>query len=78
VSLVVACYTCVHPRNSRQVVQWRQNCADCAQLCVDKHLAEFPDHRVELTGFVSETPFGAATEIRRLFGVRDLYPKETA
>lgn len=69
-SLTVSCDDCVHPTNSRQIVQWRQNCSDCADLCVANHLAEFPAHRVRISGFVSDAPFSTPKQISRLFGDR--------
>lgn len=73
-SLTVTCQDCRNPNNPRLIVQWRQgNCSDCANECVARHLAEFPEHRVELSGSVSDTPFGvgdSAANIRRLFGRR--------
>lgn len=69
-SLTVSCLTCRDPDRPRRIVSWAQNCRACADLCVANHLAEFPDHRVELTGFEASarTPFGAESNIRRLFG----------
>lgn len=69
-SLVVTCLTCIHPVNPRQIVQFRQNCRDCADLCVQSHLAEYPTHNLEITGFISDSPFGPSESIRRLFGRR--------
>jgi hypothetical protein len=69
VSLVVTCLTCRDPDRPRRIVQWPQNCQDCADDFVAKHLLEFPDHHVEVTGSISKTPFGdVPQQIRQLFG----------
>lgn len=72
-SLTVICHDCPHPRDPRLLTQYRQNCLECAEDCVQRHLEAFPGHSVELTGWVPDTrkPFGPAGEnIRRLFGGR--------
>lgn len=70
-SLTVTCRDCRIPDRPRLIVQWRQNCSDCARDLISRHLLEFPDHRVELTGSVSATPFGGAgRNTSRLFGRR--------
>lgn len=65
--LTVSCRDCVHPVNKRQIVQWRENCRECCDDLIARHLAEFPDHRLELSGRISSTPFGVSKSVRGLF-----------
>lgn len=68
-SLTVTCTSCRDPEQPRRVVQWRQgNCSECADSCVARHLEEFPDHRVELSGSISDAPFAVPVRVERLFG----------
>jgi hypothetical protein len=57
-TLTVSCLTCRDEREPRRIVSWRQSCRDCADLCVQSHLAEHPTHKLEITGHISQTPFG--------------------
>jgi hypothetical protein len=70
VSLTVSCLSCRDDANPRRIVSWAQSCQDCADLCVANHLADFPEHQVEVTGRASDTrtPPGASRQVLRLFG----------
>jgi hypothetical protein len=68
-SITVTCLTCRDPEQPRKIIQWRQTCSDCCDEFVERHLAEHPDHHVEVSGSISTTPFGdAPKQIRQLFG----------
>ena len=74
-SLTVSCRDCVHPTNKRQIVQWRWgNCSDCCTDFISRHLLEHPEHRLEVTGTVCDTPFGdvrsVPERVSRLLGDR--------
>jgi hypothetical protein len=69
VSITVTCLTCRDPEQPRKIIQWRQTCQDCCDEFVERHLAEHPDHHIEVSGSISTTPFGdAPKQIRQLFG----------
>jgi hypothetical protein len=70
VSLTVTCTSCRDPQNPRRIVSYPQNCRDCADDFVARHLAEFPDHTVEISGRISERPFDVPKSIRQLFEPR--------
>lgn len=67
-SLTVTCTTCRIPDRPRQIVQWRESCRECAEDLIARHLKHFPDHRIELTGRVSDAPFSTPRQIQRLIG----------
>lgn len=68
-SLTVTCTSCRDPEHPRRIVQFRQNCRDCADDLIARHKLEYPDHVMELTGRVSDTPLGDVPQrIERLFG----------